>query len=796
MAKIDLDFFEKIIIQHCLKKDSTYIASIIDYLDKSLFKDSNIAEIIDIIKTFYIERNSIPTLTELKSRVNTLTLKECLKKIVGYVRELDSEYNENELVHNTEYFIKQRKYALLMEKAIDEKASKKEFNLEEIQKESEKIHQITLIDNFGLDYFGDNERVVDYLQQKDSFISTGYRTLDEAFGGGFQKEGKAIYDIGGETNVGKAQPNSLVIYTPNGYKKFGELKVGDMVYGKSGTPVKITHIHPRGVKKVYRVIFGDGRETFCCPEHLWTVWNSCKQRYQTLDTETIKYKIENFSTYKNRLQVPLCEPVQFHTANDSEIIIHPYLVGALLGDGGLSVKNKQSFTNFDNECNKRFLCELEKIGLKLSGTRTTDITKIKGTKKNIITEEFKKMNLEGTKSDSKFIPEKYIFTSIENRFSLLEGFLDTDGHVSKGSSLEIVLKNERMINQLAFIVYSLGGNGKVTKCYKKYKDEIKEYFRLRIRFPYNVRKKLNIISRKKERLLSFGDNRKCLVHNNIKCIETYKEEECTCITVDADDHLYLTNDFIVTHNSIYLGNIALNVVLQNKNVVIISPEMSEMRYAKRISGMLTGVAVNLLGDNIEKYKRDIEEFKKKYSSKFIIKEVPTKGVSAKNIYAYLKKLKDKKGINPDLLCIDGHALLKPSVSQNSKHAELQFIVQECRGISYQIEAPILTVAQLNRGSHKANNPGLDNMAGSWDQLADFDAHVNIWQTDEDREASIIRFGGKKVRDGAKGGEGYLRIDYDTLRLFEEGDAPENFEPIGKETTLSSILDFDSLMKQD
>lgn len=447
MAKIDLDFFEKIIIQHCLKKDSTYIASIIDYLDKDLFKDSSIAEIINIIKSFYIERNAIPTLTELKSRVNTLTLKEALKKVVGYIRELDSDYNENELVNNTEYFIKQRKYSILMEKAIDNKASNKEFNLEEIQKESEKIHQITLIDNFGLDYFGDNDRVVNYLQQKDSFISTGYRTLDEAFGGGFQKEGKAIYDIGGETNVGK---------------------------------------------------------------------------------------------------------------------------------------------------------------------------------------------------------------------------------------------------------------------------------------------------------------------------------------------------------SIFLANIALNVVLQNKNVVIISPEMSEMRYAKRISGMLTGIAINLLGDNIEKYKKDIENFRNKYSSKFIIKEVPTKGVSAKNIYAYLKKLKDKTGVDPSLLCIDGHGLLKPSVSQNSKHSELQFIVQECRGISYQIEAPILTVAQLNRSSHKANNPGLDNMAGSWDQLADFDAHVNIWQTDEDREGSIIRFGGKKVRDGAKGGEGYLRIDYDTLRLSEEGEMPQS-EEFSDKLELSSILDFDSLM---
>lgn len=446
MAKIDLDFFEKVIIQHCLKKDSAYLASIIDYLDKSLFKDEHISEIIDIIKTFYVERNSIPSLTELKTRVNTPLLKDSLKKVVLYIRDLDKEYDDVELINNTEYFIKQRKYNSLIEKIVDEKATKKEFNLEDIQKESEKIHQITLVDNFGLDYFEENDRVVEYLKQKDSFISTGYPTLDEAFGGGFQKEGKAIYDIGGETNVGK---------------------------------------------------------------------------------------------------------------------------------------------------------------------------------------------------------------------------------------------------------------------------------------------------------------------------------------------------------SIFLANIALNVVMQNKDVVIISPEMSEMRYAKRISGMLTGIAINLLGESITKYEKDIEDFKRKYTSRFIIKEVPTKGVSAKNIYAYLKKLRDKKGIEPDLLCIDGHALLKPSVSQNSKHSELQYIVQECRGISYMIEAPILSVAQLNRGSHRASNPGLDNMAGSWDQLADFDAHLNIWQTDEDRESNIIRFGGKKVRDGTKGVEGYLNINYDTLRLTEENEALVNGDVV-RESDLSTILDFEKL----
>lgn len=431
MANIDLDFFEKVIIKQCLSQDSSYLASIIDHLDKSLFKNDDIGTVIAIIKEFYLERNALPSITEIGIRCNSKGAKASVKAAVLLSREITDKLNDVELVHNTEHFLKQRKYNSLIERAIDEKARSKEFDLSEIQKESEKIHSITLVDNFGLDYFNDNERVVKYLQQKDSFISTGYSKLDEAFGGGFQKEGKAIYDIGGETNVGK---------------------------------------------------------------------------------------------------------------------------------------------------------------------------------------------------------------------------------------------------------------------------------------------------------------------------------------------------------SIFLANICLNVVLQNKNVVIISPEMSEMRYAKRISGMLTRIAISQLGENIAKYKEEVEKFKAKYQSKFIIKEVATKGMTPKNVQGFLKKLQDKRGIKFDLIAIDGHALFRPSVVQSNKHSELQYIVQEFRGLSYVFEAPVLSVAQLNRGSHKANNPGLDNMAGSWDQLSDFDAHVNIWQTDEDREANIIRFGGKKVRDGAKGGEGFLHIDYETLKLSQDEEGGGQFDP--------------------
>jgi replicative DNA helicase len=373
-----------------------------------------------------------------------------LKTVISDIKKLDKEYNEAELIANTEFFIKQRKYALLLDKIIDEKLEHKEYNLDDAQKESDKIHSICLIDNLGLDFFEDIHEVTDYLQKKDNILSTGYKGLDEAFGGGLQAEGKALYNIGGETNVGK---------------------------------------------------------------------------------------------------------------------------------------------------------------------------------------------------------------------------------------------------------------------------------------------------------------------------------------------------------SIFLANIVVNVLMQNKNVVIISPEMSEMRYAKRISGMLTGIAIKTLGENIPNFEEQIADFKRKYTSRLIIKEVPTKGVSAKNVLGYLLKLQSSKEFTPNLICIDGHALLKPSTNQGTTHGNIQYITQECRGISYVFPAPVLTVSQLNRTAHKANNPGLDTTSGSWDSISDFDGHVNIWQTDEDREANVIRYGGKKARDGAKGAEGFLNINYDTLRLTEQEDVDDFISKLGStpdNASLESILDFDNI----
>ena len=84
--------------------------------------------------------------------------------------------------------------------------------------------------------------------------------------------------IWGTKSAGKAQPTNLVIPTPSGDKKFGDIKVGDYVWGGDGNPVEVIATHKQGVLPCYRVSFSDGTETYCNDKHLWTV-QTIKQRY-------------------------------------------------------------------------------------------------------------------------------------------------------------------------------------------------------------------------------------------------------------------------------------------------------------------------------------------------------------------------------------------------------------------------------------------------------------------------------------------------------------------------------------
>src|SRR5689334_15108352 len=70
---------------------------------------------------------------------------------------------------------------------------------------------------------------------------------------------------------GRAQTLDSLLMTPDGWKKMGEIKVGDLVTGSDGKPTEVLGVFPQGKKNVYRLTMTDGATAVACDEHLWQV---------------------------------------------------------------------------------------------------------------------------------------------------------------------------------------------------------------------------------------------------------------------------------------------------------------------------------------------------------------------------------------------------------------------------------------------------------------------------------------------------------------------------------------------
>lgn len=400
----------------------------------------------------------------------------------------------------------------------------------------------------------------------------------------FPGTGSTITGEAGD-NIGrggrKAQPTTTPILTLNGWRPMGEIDVGDYVIGANGRPVRVVATHPQGVVPLYRVKFDDGVSTECCGDHLWYVitkqQRKNKARRKTNDESSyIGRKKPLFSVMTTRelldlgvtvprtdnqieyrYQIPLCEPVQY---NGKNLPIHPYLLGVLLGDGGIT-QNIARLTSADQEIVDRVIAVLP-AGMKLvkeSSIYEWRFATIRGRcgagVKSPLRSALEALDLYGKGSNTKFIPEIYLRGSVEQRVELLRGIIDTDGWISSrgnsGSRVGFLSTSHRLLNDVMELVQSLGGVAGYS--WKKgammsYPDgHVKWFdgcFELRISTPMNP-------AYLKRKASKWKPRQKYALARSIVAIEPIACAEAKCITVDNEDGLYLTNDHIVTHNSIY-----------------------------------------------------------------------------------------------------------------------------------------------------------------------------------------------------------------------------------------------------
>ena len=429
-------------------------------------------------------------------------------------------------------------------KMIEEFLTTRKINLDELDKSV-------------LDEIRKNQIVVLSLPKYDlqitvdkgtSMIPNIYSILDDVLAG------NNVYLIG-EAGGGKAQPLSAKICTPNGFITFADVKVGDEVFGEDGNIYHVEGVYDRGEKNVFVVTTSDGATTETCDEHLWEVQTRLDRNKGRKGKVMELREIEPFTKKGlTNAYIPVAKAVDFNRKFNN--VIDPYVLGVILGDGSITSRGIRITNSDENiiEEVKRLLPNDMQLSKHLSTDRATSygvIGLVQGV--NVFIDELKNLDLMYKKSIDKHIPHQYLYGTLEDRISLLQGLCDTDGYADS-KHFEYSTSSEKLSIDFAELVRSLGGTCRVTSRMGKYikngiRKETTMCYRLHCVFPDNI----NPFRKSNKK---YTHNTKYKTRRSIEKIEFKGVEQVRCIKVSNPTSLYLTDDYIVTHNTFTAERVA------------------------------------------------------------------------------------------------------------------------------------------------------------------------------------------------------------------------------------------------
>lgn len=326
------------------------------------------------------------------------------------------------------------------------------------------------------------------------------------------------------------QPLDSKVLTPDGFVKMGDIAIGDKICGTNSTIQSVIGIFPKGKKKVLKVKFNNGREVKCCKDHLWdviTAWGSRKiLTTQQLIESGLYYNKGDFKNYKFYVPIDMAE------FSSKELLLDPYLIGVLIGDGSLCSDDQTEISlglKKEHIIEKIILPEGLSLSISFDESKNYFRLKIIGKTKDgkTIRDLLEEIGLRGVKSDTKFIPHEYLYSDSHSRFSLLQGLSDTDGHINERGLLEYSTVSLNLHSDILELLRGLG------------KDA----------FSYLMKRK-DGLSYSNNPIYRIAELKGYKYGNKIIEIEETDEiVEMQCIKVSNSDNLYFTDDYVLTHNT-------------------------------------------------------------------------------------------------------------------------------------------------------------------------------------------------------------------------------------------------------
>lgn len=551
-------------------------------------------------------------------------------------------------------------------------------------------------------------------------IRTGYRDLDNMTAG-LQRSDLII--LAARPAMGKAQPlEAKILMAAGNWKSMGAIKIGDALASVDGTSSVVTGVFPQGREQVYRVTFSDGRSTEASGEHLWNVYYRDWDAPRTLTTLEVIEKLSR-TRYQGRLWIDMPDG---NFGSQTALPIAPWTLGVLLAEGDLSnmkvsTGDPEILSRLQQELGDSYL--LNRINNYDYRIVMAEHARTRGSREPVpLRAALKNLGLHSTHSHDKFIPAAYKQAQRADRKAILQGILDGDGWVERHKSVRFTSCSEQLADDVIELVRSLGGwASKRTKTsHYTYNGQYKTG---RPAFVVNINiatpEQLFSLGRKKIRALPTKAHKK----PTFASIEPLRMTETQCIAVSHPNQLYITDDYIVTHNTTLVTNLAYNVAtIAKQPVLFFSLEMSKEQLVDRMLADASGVdSWNIRTGNLSD-----EDFGKLSEAMGEMAEAPiyiddTPGLSVLEMRTKARRKHHEAPLG--LIIVDYLQLMQSNGNHNGNRVqEVSEISRGLKLIARELNVPLIALSQLSR-SVESRTPPIPQLAdlresGSIEQDAD------------------------------------------------------------------------------
>lgn len=377
-----------------------------------------------------------------------------------------------------------------------------------------------------------------------------------------RQSGKHVLELA-RRGCSKAHPYTEKVITPDGEREWRDIKIGDRLFGDDGLPTTVVDIPFDGECDTYRITLRDGRQVYASDEHLWNVLVHHHSRIETLSTKELlsiykrKHKVSERcpSGVEYICGIPANGAVDFQ---ERDVLIDPYTLGVMLGDGCLT---SSTCCLSENEDDFAFISQHIPYEWKKWQSYCSYGIRIPQWREKIT-----HYGLYGKKSSEKFIPDDYKYNTKEVRLSVLKGLMDTDGYLGKHEVYTITTVSERLATDIRWLCWSLGYNTTMTKKKSGYKKN-GEYIRCNDSYVISIytTDAITNIPRKTKKHWNSRYAQSRALQSRIVNIEYVGRMQSKCVTVDNASHSYLIGNFVVTHNSFTLASIMAHNLILGEN---------------------------------------------------------------------------------------------------------------------------------------------------------------------------------------------------------------------------------------